>query len=179
MKSGKITAAIVVLATAAWAQTALPSTSGMPSPRRAAIATTEAESKAAQARADSAMHQRVREMGTTLSSMHALLKQMSVKNATSGTKDPIVKDNIQMWELMLKQLDKQFEQLQAAAKTREDMEARRNAMYKQAEEKAALAARNAMSQQAGGQTTEGAGTQSSPAPAATSPSAQPSSSSPN
>jgi len=175
MKSGKITAAILLFATAAWAQTALPAPSGMPSARKTGIATTEAESKAAQARAENVLNQRVKEMGTTLSSMHALLKQMSTKNSASGSKDPIAKDNIQMWELMLKQLDKQFEQLQVAARSREEMEARRNAMYKQAEQKAALAARNAMSQQSSGQSTEAAPTSSSEG-AATSPAAQPSSS---
>jgi hypothetical protein len=97
------------------------------------------------------MNQRVQEMGNTLAKMHALVKQMRTKTAGGGN-DPVAKANVDLWELMVGQLDQQFEQLRAAARTRQDMESRRNAMYKQAEERAAAAARNAQ-QAASGATT--------------------------
>jgi peptidoglycan hydrolase CwlO-like protein len=80
--------------------------------------------------------------------MHTLLKQMQAKASAAATKDSVAKANLEMWSMMLDQLDKQYEQLVAAQKAREDMEARRLAMYKQADEKAAAAAAAATAQQA-------------------------------
>ncbi|PYT78892.1 MAG: hypothetical protein DMG40_18425 [Acidobacteria bacterium] len=88
-------------------------------------------------------HQRLQEMATTLSSMHTLLKEMQDKAASRNAKDPVVKDNLQMWELMLAHLDQQFEQLRIATLAREDLEARRAALYNQADEKAAKEAQAA------------------------------------
>lgn len=87
--------------------------------------------------------QHLQEMETTLNGMHALLKQMRAKAASSNSKDPIVKANLEMWELMLAHLDKQFDQLRIAALAREDLEARRAALYNQAFNKAAKEAQNA------------------------------------
>jgi hypothetical protein len=80
-------------------------------------------------------------MGATLTKMQTLLKQMRAH--TSSSKDPVAKANLEMWTLMVEQLDKQYEQLRVAARQRGEFEARRAAMYKQADEKAAEAARKA------------------------------------
>ena len=95
-----------------------------------------------------ALHQRIEDMQTTLDSMHALMKQMRAKATKSGTKDPLVKANLDMWKLMVGQLDKQLEELKLAAVARENMEARRAALYKQADAKAEAEARAARAAQA-------------------------------
>jgi hypothetical protein len=84
-------------------------------------------------------------MGATLTKMQALLKQMRAH--TNSAKDPVAKANLDMWTLMVDQLDKQYEQMRLAARQREEMEARRAALYKQADEKAAEAARKAQEAQ--------------------------------
>jgi hypothetical protein len=77
--------------------------------------------------------QRMQEMQGTLNSMHALLKQMRAKATAAGnSKDSLAKANLEMWELMLSHLDKQFDQLRVATLARDDLEARRAAMYRQA-----------------------------------------------
>jgi len=78
-------------------------------------------------------------MQTTLNDMHALLKQMQAKNAASRSKDPVAKANLEMWGLLLAHLDKEFNQLEATL-AREDLEARRAALYNQAMQKAAAEA---------------------------------------
>ena len=132
------------------------------------------------------LHQRIGEMQATLDSMHALIKQMRAKAAKSGTKDPLVKANLDLWNLMVGHLDKQLEELKLAAAAREDLEARRASLYKQADEKAeaeARAARAAMAAKFAGDaaTAVSAGqgavqtpagqTAPAPAPAAQTPSA--------
>jgi hypothetical protein len=87
--------------------------------------------------------------------MHVLLKQMRAKAASSSSKDPVARANLDMWELMVGHLDKQFEELRLTTATREDLEARRAAMYKQAEAKADEAARAAQSSSAGQAPTPG------------------------
>ena len=129
-------AAIVILAAAcAWGQ------SSAASRRQAVVATGNTEGLAAANRAKNAANQNIQEMGATITKMQGLLKQMRAR--TSSAKDPVAKANIEMWTLMLDQLDKQYEQLRQAARQREEMEARRAALYKQADEKAAEAARKA------------------------------------
>jgi uncharacterized protein involved in copper resistance len=85
------------------------------------------------------LRQRMQEMQETVDQMHTLLKQMRTKAASSKSADPLAKANLEMWELMLKHLDRQFDQLRVATLTREDLETRRTAMYKQAEARAAAA----------------------------------------
>jgi hypothetical protein len=104
------------------------------------MATSNATGLAQNQQAQTAIHQRVDDMGSMLIKMHALLKQMQVKNKDGASKDPMIKANLEMWGLMLQDLDKQYTQLRLAARTREDMEARRAAMYKQAEAKSAAEA---------------------------------------
>ena len=93
--------------------------------------------------------QRLQEMEATLGSMHALLKEMRDKAASKNSKDPVLKDNLRMWELMLAHLDKQLDQLRMATLTREDFEARRAALYNQALEKAAKDAQSAAGESKG------------------------------
>ena len=140
------TAAVLFLTASTWAQSvspAAPAASPVATNSRKVVATTNATGVAANVRAQNSGRQRMEEMGNTLSKMHALLKQMQAKNSAGATKDPVAKANLEMWGLMLADLDKQYEQLRTATLAKEDMESRRAAMYKQAEEKAAAAARNA------------------------------------
>lgn len=96
--------------------------------------------------APATLRERVQDMETTLAKMHAVLKQMRSKAAS---KDPLAKANLDMWELLVGHLDKQLQELRIAMVTREDMEARRAAMYKQAEAKADAAAQAARKMGAG------------------------------
>jgi hypothetical protein len=103
------------------------------------IATSNAEGISAAARAKAAANEHLQEMASTLAKMHSLLKQMR----GNAAKDPVAKANLEMWSLMVGELDKQYEQLSLAARQREDFEARRAALYKQADQKAAEAAKKA------------------------------------
>jgi len=135
------TAVLVVLAgTTLWGQS---STGSLVHGRQPVMATSNAESLAATTRARTASNQQLQDMGITLAKMHALLKQMQTNTPGSRAKDPMAKANFDMWALMLEQLDKQYEQLRVAVRSREDLEARRAALYKQADEKAAAAAKSA------------------------------------
>jgi hypothetical protein len=85
------------------------------------------------------LRDRVNDMEATLAKMHTVLKQMRTK-AASNPKDPLAQTNVEMWQLMVDHLDKQFQELRMAMLMREDMEARRAAMYKDAEARADAAA---------------------------------------
>lgn len=78
------------------------------------------------------LQQRVQDMQATVDAMHVALKKMQRK-AAATSKDPMAKANLQMWDLMVGHLDKQLQQLKQAEASRAEMEARRAAMYKQAE----------------------------------------------
>jgi hypothetical protein len=164
MKLRSAAVLLIVAATGVWAQTATPAGArSLAGRQRTVMATsTDADSKTAEMRAKAAVNQRVQEMETTLSKMHLLLKQMQSSPAVKNSKDPMAKANLEMWGLMLQQLDKQFDQVKLAAREREDLDARRSAMYKQAQDKAAQAARNAQ-EQARASATAGQSTGASPA----------------
>ena len=131
-------AMLVILAAATvWGQSAAPR-------RQPVAATSNAEGAAAANRAKAAANQNIQDMGATITKMQGLLKQM---RAHTTAKDPAAKANIEMWSLMLDQLDKQYEQMRLVARQREEMESRRAALYKQADEKAAEAARKAQEAQ--------------------------------
>jgi hypothetical protein len=134
---------------------------------------------------NAAMHQRLQEMESTLAKMHVLLKQMHAKAASRSSRDPSVKANLDMWGLMVGHLDKQFEELRLTTEAQE-FEARRAALYKQADEKSEAAARAAQSRNASqtktpspavqgagpntmGQTGTGQAAPASPSPASPSP----------
>ncbi|HEX8880539.1 MAG TPA: hypothetical protein VF749_10945, partial [Candidatus Acidoferrum sp.] len=51
--------------------------------------------------------------------------------------------SLEMWELMLAHLDRQFDQLRIAMLEREDLEARRVALYNQAFNKGAIGSQDA------------------------------------
>ena len=144
--------------------------------RQMVRATSNAESMGAAGRARAAANQNLEEMGISLTKMHALLKEMQAK--ASNAKDPVAKANLDMWTLMLGELDKQYEQLGVAARQREDLEARRAALYKQADKKAAEEAKRAKET---GNAAAAAGSQTPATPSATPTTAAPpaSSSSPN
>lgn len=83
----------------------------------------------------SGMRQRVDDMQSTLVKMHAVLDQMRLK-ATVNSKDPLAKSNLEMWDLMVAQLDEELKDLKISMVEREQWEARRISMYKQADVKA-------------------------------------------
>lgn len=176
--------ATVLAATTIWAQS---NSATAPANPRAVYAKSNAAGIAAQTRAEGAAHQRMEEMGNTLTKMHALLKQMQAKIAATSPKDQAAKANLEMWGLMLGDLDKQYEQLRLATLAREDMEARRAAMYKQADAKVAAAQAARTASAASQSVTPAAGSTSpaepaaatAPATAPAAPQATPSSSSPN
>jgi len=134
MKVRSIAALVILAATAMWGQS---SAGPLATRRQTVVANSNAEGLATAARAKQVANQHLQEMGATLSKMHALLKGMQAK--TSATKDPMAKSNLEMWSLMLDELDKQYAQLVSSAKAREDLEARRKVMYQQAEDRAAAA----------------------------------------
>jgi hypothetical protein len=144
---------IVLSATAVWAQTqtsVASSDRSLPTREPVGIATASAggNENASAVRAQAALHQRVQDLENTLTKMHALLKQMRTRTEASAAKDPMAKTNLELWELMLGTLDNQFEQLKIATHTREDLDSRRSALYKQAEAKAAAEAHSAQSHEA-------------------------------
>lgn len=162
MKLRSAAVLLIFAATGAWAQTGAPARPMSGRQRTVMATSTDADSKTAEMRAKAAVNQRVQEMETTLGKMHLLLKQMQASSAVKNSKDPMTKANLEMWGLMLQQLDKQFDQVKVAAREREDLEARRSAMYKQAQDRAAQAARNA--QAARGNTATGQSTGANAAP---------------
>lgn len=169
----KAAAILTVAATAAWGQSPSPSmaTPGAQSNPRAVMATSNAIGLAQSQQARAAIHQRVEDMGSTLAKMHALLKQMQEKTKETGSKDSMSKANLEMWGLMLQDLDKQYEQMRVAARSRDEMEARREALYKQAEAKAAAEAQGVRAPGFGRVPVKGSEQGSSPS--APAPAAQP------
>ena len=89
------------------------------------------------------LHQRVEDMESTLTQMHLVLKKMHDKAAKSKVQNSLAKTNLDMWELMVGHMEKELQELKIAAAVREDMEARRAALYKQADAKAEAEARAA------------------------------------
>ena len=142
---------LVSAATAALAQIANPGTTpGAPTLNRQSLGGRRGpvRSKTADPQGLSAMRERVQDMETTLSQMRVVLKQMHAKAAKSKSPDPVTKANLDMWELMVGHLDKELEQLRVTLAAREDLEARRAALYKQADAKAAATAQAARAAQA-------------------------------
>ena len=184
---------VVFAATAALAQSANPgATPGAAVLHRSGLAARRAPvgSKTADPQALGAMRERIQDMETTLSKMREVLKQMHARAAKTKSTDSATTANLDMWELMVGHLDKELEQLRGTLAAREDLEARRAALYKQADAKveaAAQAARAAQAAQAARfaqaqQNATGTGTPT-PAPTgqapASSPAAQPSAAPPN
>lgn len=155
MKIGStIAAALVFAAMTVWAQNgSSPVAARSLSHPRAVVANSNAGGLAENAREQSAIHRRVEEMGSTVAKMHSLLKQMQAKSSAGSHSDPMVKANLEMWGLMLADLDKQFEELRLTSRAKEDLDARRSALYKQADANAAAARR---AQESAGSASQGA-----------------------
>ncbi|HLV86934.1 MAG TPA: hypothetical protein VKV39_08170 [Candidatus Sulfotelmatobacter sp.] len=107
--------------------------------------------------------QRLQDLQETVASMHVLLKQMRAK---APAKDSLAKQNLDMWDLLMKHLDKQLLDLRVATAAHEDMESRRAALYKQADERSAAAAQAARAANAAKMAAAAEGSGSSAAPAA-------------
>lgn len=147
------TAAVVVLvATTAFAQTPTPvavpgggpiTTQGQMLPGRKGMSNLPGK-RAGAAQVPSPLPKRIEDMQGTLTQMHAVLKRMRANSAKSQTKDPLAKANLDMWELLVGHLDKQLQELRLAQAAHEDMEARRAALYKQADAKSNAEARAAI-----------------------------------
>ena len=108
MKLSSVAAVTVVFATsAAWAQSASPSMASHASRSnpRTVIATSNATGLAQISASPDGCSPARRRHGSTLVKMHALLKQMEVKNKNGASKDPMIKANLEMWGLMLQDLD--------------------------------------------------------------------------
>ena len=142
---------VVLAASAALAQSAQPGTTpgapilNRPAPtgRRSPVG-----NKAADPQGLAAMRERVQEMESTLSQMRLLLGQMRAKAKTSKATDSLAKTNLDMWDLMVGNLDKELQQMRLTLAAREDLEARRAALYKQADAKADAEAQAARANQA-------------------------------
>ena len=186
MKLRSVAAVMVVLiATTMWAQSTQPSTPAVSAPaplrdprllsgRRGGSTLSLPGGTGAPATVSSRQH--MQDMEGTLTGMHTLLKQMRAKAALTP-KDPMIKANLEMWELLVAHLDKQLLELRTAVAARDDLEARRAALYKQADEKAAAAAQAARSASAA--QAQAAAPASAPAPPAQSIQTQPASSTPS
>jgi hypothetical protein len=109
------------------------------------------------AQAQLAPRQRLQEMESKLHGMHVQLKQMQAENAASPSKCPTARANLEIWELLVSHLDMEF-QLQVATAAREDVKARRAALYNQSFSKAAAEAA------APGQTPPAPSTSAAPQP---------------
>jgi hypothetical protein len=91
------------------------------------------------------MREHVQDMQGTLAKMHAVLDQMKAK-AALNSRDPLAKANVDMWELMVGHLDSELKDLRVAMAEREQWEARRASLYKQADVKAQAEAQAAQKQ---------------------------------
>jgi peptidoglycan hydrolase CwlO-like protein len=150
MTFGSATRFLVVLtATAAFTQTAQPgATSGTPMMRQVPSAKGPVTDRATDPLGLSEMRERVNDMESTLSRMRGVLKQMHAKTSLSKVPDSLTKANLDLWELMVGHLDNELEQLRVTLATRENMEERRVALYKQADTKIAAANQAARAAQA-------------------------------
>ena len=94
------------------------------------------------------LRQQMDDLEKTVNQMHVVLKQMQAKAAKSSVKDSLTKTNLDMWELMVGHLDKELQGLRIAVAAREEMEARRASLYRQADVKAEAEAQAARAAQA-------------------------------
>jgi TolA-binding protein len=83
------------------------------------------------AQAQLAARERLQETQSRLNDMRASLKRMEAEYASSPSKCPISRANLEVYELLLRHLDKEF-QVQVATAARTGGEVRRAALYNQA-----------------------------------------------
>jgi hypothetical protein len=137
---------VVLAATAALAQSGQPGTTpGAPILNRQGptVRRGPVGNKTADPQSLAAMRERVAGMESTISQMRVVLKQMQAKASKSKTTDSLTKANLDMWDLMVGHLDKELQQMRMTLAAREDLEARRAALYKQADAKTEAAAQAA------------------------------------
>jgi TolA-binding protein len=142
---------VVLAATAALGQSANPGTTpGAPTLNRPGLTPRRGQvgSRSTDPQGLVAMRQQVEDMQSTVSHMRGVLQQMQTKAAKNKPIDSLTKANLDMWELMVGHLDKELEQLRGTLAAREDLEARRAALYKQADAKAEAAAQAGRAAQA-------------------------------
>jgi len=162
---------VVFAATLALSQSAQPaSTAAAPIPNRPPMMERRnpGTKRPVDLQSAAALREQVGDMEKTLSKMHVALKRMYADTAKSKGADPLTKANLEMWELMTGHLDKELEQLRLALASREDMETRRAALYKQADANAAAQAQAWRAAQAArfAQSAQGASGTESQAPSA-------------
>ena len=163
---------VVLAATAALAQSAQPGTApGAPILNRQGLTarTSPVGNKTADPQGLAAMRERVEDMQSTLSQMRVVLRQMQAKAANSNATDSLTKANLDMWGLMVGHLDKELQQMRVTLAAREDLEARRAALYKQADAKAEAAAQAARAGQTARLAQAEKNTAGAPTPAAPEP----------
>ena len=161
---------VLLAATAALAQSAQPGTTpGAPILNQQGLTARRGPlgNKTADPQGLGAMRERVEDMENTLSRMGVVLRQMQAKAAKSNATDSLSKANLDMWELMVGHLDKELQQMRVTLAAREDLEARRAALYRQADAKAEAAAQAARAGQAARFAQAEKNTTGTPAPAAT------------
>jgi hypothetical protein len=143
-----MTITLLLAATGAWAQSPAPALSLAPTPPvispepnigTSIISTLGLNRNAGAAQAELAPRQSLHEMESRLHGMHVQLKQMQAENVSNPSKCPTARANLEVWELLVSHLDMEF-QLQVATAAREDVKARRAALYNQAFSKAAAEA---------------------------------------
>ena len=163
---------VVLAATAAFAQSAQPGTTlGAPVLNRQGLTarTSPAGNKSADPQGLAAMRERVEDMQSTLSQMRVVLRQMQTHATKSAATDSLAKANLDMWGLMVGHLDKELQQLRVTLAARQDLEARRAALYKQADARAEAAAQAARAGQAARLAQAEKNTAGAPTPAAPEP----------
>ena len=67
--------------------------------------------------------------------MHLLLAELRTR-ADASPRDTSARTNLRMWELLVSHLDNDLKEMQISMVAREDLEARRAALYRQADAKA-------------------------------------------
>jgi len=172
MYRNAIRVVVVLAATAALAQSAQPGTTpGAPFLNRPGLtARTSPAGNKADPQGLAAMRERIEDMQGTLTQMRVVLRQMQTNATKNKATDSLAKANLEMWGLMVGHLDKELQQLRVTLAARQDFEARRASLYKQADAKAEAAAQATRAGQAerlpqAEKNTAGAPTPAAPEPA--------------
>jgi len=159
---------VVLAATAAFAQSAQPGTTpSAPILNRPGLtARTSPAGNKADPQGLAAMRERIEDMQGTLTQMRVVLRQMQTNATKNKATDSLAKANLDMWGLMVSHLDKELQQMRVTLAARQDFEARRASLYKQADVKAEAAAQAARADQAARMAQAEKSTAGVPAPVA-------------
>lgn len=143
-----VTVIVVLAATAGLAQSAQPGATPVVKPQTQTEPKGPAGSTPTDPLGVGAMREEVKDKENTVSQMRAVLNRMRAEVAKSKVSDSQTKANIEMWELVVDNLDKERDELHQTLAVRENMEVRRVALYKQADAKIAAATQAARAAQA-------------------------------